>query len=188
MTDKGEMAEMPNTPDREWTPADLLPFVPEGYEILSHAFGDLNQDQVEDAVLVLTQEGEDTLTYIPDELFERPLIILLGQKGNVLKPEYRNDKVVLCRECGGVFGDPFESIEIDKGAFTVHHYGGSAWRWSRNLTFTYDKDQSDFVLKSDHQMSFHAMDPGNTQKVVERTMKDFGTVLFKDFDVYDGEY
>jgi hypothetical protein len=36
---------------------------------------------------------------------------------------------VLCRQCGGVFGDPFESLDINRGVLVLNHYAGSNWRW-----------------------------------------------------------
>ena len=37
--------------------------------------------------------------------------------------------MVLCRGCGGVFGDPFEAIDVERGTVVVRHYSGSRDRW-----------------------------------------------------------
>ena len=113
--------------------AEFKTFIPGGYAVLDSASGDLNKDGIRDIVLILKKTNEDTQNET-----QRPLLILHGSKGKKYVPAAKNDKVVLCAACGGVFGDPYVGIVIKKKYFSIEHYGGSNWRWNRIITIKYD--------------------------------------------------
>ena len=73
---------------------------------------------------------------------QRPLLILVSDKDKNLTEVKRNETIVLCSQCGGIFGDPFNGVEVGKETFTVSHYGGSAWRWSNSYKFNYSLIQN----------------------------------------------
>lgn len=54
----------------------------------------------------------------------RPLLIPVRDADGKVRLAKRSAKTVACRTCGGVLGDPFESVHVEKGRFTVEHYGG----------------------------------------------------------------
>ena len=87
------------------TPPEVNPFIPTGYEALDYVAGDLNSDKKKDGILILKTPGEDS---VMEEELARPLIILIRQADGKLKQVLRNDKAIMCRHCGGVFGDPYE--------------------------------------------------------------------------------
>ena len=160
--------------------SETKPFVPKGYTVLHQNNGDLNKDGRPDYALVLKQDNEDNSA---DEL-KRPLLLLVRQENGKLAQAARNDNVVLCRQCGGVFGDPFAGIVIKNGYFSVEHYGGSSWRWTRIITFRYNAADKRWYLHKDGGESFHVSDPDKvTEKV--RTVKDFGRVPFEKYELND---
>ncbi|WP_184545897.1 hypothetical protein [Mucilaginibacter sp. FT3.2] len=114
-------------------PAQLKPFIPKGYTILERGQGDFNQDGYTDVILILASNKEEK-----DGQAARPLLILLGKADGSLSLYGRNDNVVLCKECGGVMGDPLQEIVVKGHYFSVEHYGGSIDRWSQVVTFKYD--------------------------------------------------
>jgi len=150
-------------------------FVPKGFQILDSITGDLNLDAFPDMLLILKINGEDTMY---DAL--RPLLILSGQANNSFKLEARNDSVVLCRSCGGVFGDPYDSSVIKNGYFSIQHYGGSNWRWTRIITFKYNKEKNKWILHKDARKSFHTSDPEKTEAIITNP-KDFDVLPFEKF-------
>src|SRR5689334_6240281 len=85
---------------------DVQPFVEKNTTVLAVERGDLNRDTREDAILVL--EPAD-----PDQ--PRPLLILVRNEKGTLRLTKRSAKAVLCRNCGGIMGDPFQGISIGKG-------------------------------------------------------------------------
>ena len=164
-------------------PSELLEFVPSNYSVLDTLSGDLNLDEINDYILVLKKNGEDTLSNVIDNPERRPLLILLRDKNNKLKFAKRNDNTVYCIDCGGVMGDPFMGLTIKNGYFSVEHYGGSAWRWTRIITYKYSKQENDWFLHKDGSESFHASEPEKVESNI-RTTKDFGKIKFTEFDIY----
>lgn len=166
--------------DSENIPANLASFVPDGYAILNTTDGDLNSDLLKDKILVLKKNDEDTIrSYEP----VRPLLVLIGEEENKYRLAARNDSTVFCYQCGGVMGDPFTGITIKNGYFSVEHYGGSSWRWTRIITYKYSKEENKWFLNRDGAESFHATDPEKVESTI-KTSKDFGKVAFEDFNIY----
>jgi hypothetical protein len=149
--------------------------IPPGNEILDLVAADMNQDGFTDFALVLRNENENTNG---DEL--RPLLIVAGNKNGEFKLLQRNDSVVLCKNCGGVFGDPFQSITFTDGLLAVEHNVGNNLRWSRNISFRFDQDLQEFILNDDASYSYQR---ASSSKQVTTTGKkeEDGKRLFRDF-------
>ena len=152
---------------------NVQPFVEKNTTVLAVEQGDLNRDGREDAVLVL--EPAD-----PEQ--PRPLLLLLRGADGTLKLAKRSAKAVACRNCGGVMGDPFQGVHIEKGRFTVQHYGGSSWRWSANSTFGWSRRDQSWQLVRVEMTSFHASDPDSEETTVHTPPKDFGLIDVEEFD------
>jgi len=69
-------------------------------------------------MILVLKSKLDVDTNLSDEIV-RPLLILLGKKGGGFSLYARNVSVFLCRNCGGMFGDPFEGITIKGQVFFV---------------------------------------------------------------------
>ena len=102
-----------------------------GYEILGHRYGDLNKDEWTTDLILVLKKSDETETSDIDNPTLRPLLVFCRQADGSLKQMARNDQTVLCVNCGGIFGDPFSGIAIKNGFFSVEHYGGSNWRWTK---------------------------------------------------------
>jgi len=163
--------------------SSLSQFIPKGYSILDTTLGDLNLDKYPDMIMVLYKDGEETTSDVVEHPEKRPLLILIGQAGHSYRLVARNDNAVYCFDCGGMMGDPFTEVVIKKGYFTVEHYGGSAWRWARNITFKYSPANNHWYLHKDVRECFHAFEPGKVTTEV-KTIKNFGRVRFDKFDIY----
>jgi hypothetical protein len=164
-------------------PAQLKRFIPKGYSALDLTKGNLNGDRYPDAIMVLYKIGEKELSDVIDHPEKRPLLILIGQPDQTYQLAARSDNAVYCIDCGGQMGDPFTAIVIKNGYFSVEHYGGSSWRWTRIITFKYAPQTKEWLLFKDGGESFHASDPEKVKTTV-KTVKDFGRVPFKKFDIY----
>jgi len=158
-------------------PKELKPFIKEGYEAMDFEKGDLNGDKLEDYLLILKIKGEDTMTYDnPEWDAQRPLLLLIRQTDKKLKEAITNDELILCRNCGGVMGDPYQGIMIKPGGFSVDFYGGSSWRWSDTYTFLYDKVKKDWFLERHGSSNFHAGDPEGTEENTTIRRSEIGDV------------
>jgi hypothetical protein len=166
-------------------PRELTGFIPAGYMLLDSASGDLDLDKLKDYILVLKKTGEDTPAGDTAQAPHRPLLILTGVAGGGFILRGRNDKTVLCFNCGGLLGDPFMGIVIKNGYFSVEHYGGSSWRWTRVITYKYSAADGRWYLFKDGHEYFHAAQPDSVQPTI-LTAKDFGKVAFEEFNIDKG--
>ena len=158
-------------------PKSVLKIIPKDYKVLNFTKGDLNKDKFDDAILILKHNGEDK-----DE-FKRPLYILLGSKSGDYKVISKNSNAVLGYFDGGVFGDPFDGVTIKNGYFSIEHYGGSNWRWTRIVTFKYNKKKKNWFLYKDGGDSYHTSNPDKVSTEIQ-TVKDFGIVPFKKYNIF----
>ena len=169
-------------------PTEVKPFIEKGSKAIALESADLNGDKNKDYILVLEREmSEDEKGNLPKN--QRPLLILISDKNNKLTEAKRNESIVLCSQCGGIFGDPFNGVEIGKKTFTVSHYGGSAWRWSNSYKFNYSRIDKTWQLVKVEKSSYHNVRP--MKETLEETVmtppKDFGKVDFADFKAEDFE-
>jgi hypothetical protein len=164
-------------------PAEIKAFIPEGYVPMDVTSGDLNLDSFPDVVLIVKKPNESDTSDVNDNPEKRPLLVILGEGNNKYKLAARNDSVVYCVNCGGVFGDPFSAVSIKRGYFSVEHYGGSNWRWTKIITFKYSKADNNWLLTRIGSDSFHTSNP-NKSDIKIKTAKNFGKVLFEKYDTY----
>ncbi len=151
-------------------------FIPEGYDLLDSASGDLNKDGHKDMILLLKRKDEQLFSETT-----RPLLILHGDKTKNYNLIARHDSVVLCQGCGGVFGDPYAGVVIKDNFFSVEHYGGSNWRWTRIMTFKYQSKTKNYLLHRDAGESYHMSDLDKTTQNVNRR-QDFDKLPFMKYN------
>ena len=161
-------------------PAELQSFVQENTKPIALETADLNGDGTKDFVLVL----EDTSEIADDngDQGKRRLLIVTRQADGKLALAARNDKAIFCRTCGGIFGDPFEGVEVGPKTLTVHHYGGSAWRWSNAYKFNYSRIDKTWQLVRVGTQSYHTSDPNKVESKIYTPPKHFGKIALADFD------
>lgn len=94
----------------------------------------------------------------------RPLLLYNVAEDGSQKLEVRNDSVVLCLTCGGIFGDPFEGVEFKDDSLLIYHYGGSNRRWSTTQWFVHGPDGG-WPLVRRQSVSYYVFDPDSTMQV-----------------------
>jgi hypothetical protein len=164
-------------------PAAIRRALPAGYVVLAAERGDLNRDAFPDWVVVLNKPNEKQTSDVIEHPTKRPLLLFVGGAGGTYTSASRSDNAVYCVDCGGMMGDPFVGLAIKKGYFTVEHYGGSAQRWTRYITFRYDAATRTWLLHRDGSERFHALDPEHATTTAT-TAKNFGRVPLAKFDIY----
>ena len=166
-------------------PAELKPFIAKGYAAMDFAKEDMNGDKLPDYILILKVEGEDTMTFDnPDWEAARPLLLILRQPGGLLKQTVRNNELILCRQCGGVMGDPYQGLTVKPGEFIANFYGGSSWRWTGEFTFRYDKIKKNWFLQTHTSSSFQSGDPEKTMEETVINRSEIGDITLEDFTPY----
>jgi len=155
----------------------------EGYEILDYNVADINGDKRSDMILILKWRDEKKTSDVGDHPEPRPLLLLINN-GLKLILTAHNKNVVYCVDCGGIWGDPYSGITVKGNYFSIEHYGGSNWRWSKIITFKYYSDEKKWYLHKVGGESFHTSEPKKI-KVEIKTKKDFGKIEFSKFNIMD---
>lgn len=150
---------------------------PDGWAVLDTMTGDLNRDAYQDLLIVLRWDEK----FISEDE-ARPLLVLIGDAEGQLHLAARNDSVVLCEGCGGVWGDPYEGLAIKNGYFSVEHYGGSNWRWTRIITFKYSEKEKTWLLHRDAGVSYNTGDPEGTEEETATNQEHYGKMKFVDYN------
>lgn len=166
-------------------PDEIKSFVLRDHEVLDYVTGDLNADKKPDALLLLKPAGEDS-TF--GEELARPFLILIRQSNGQLQQVVRNDKVIMCRQCGGVFGDPYQETTIHDNGFRLSFYGGSSWRWAYQYDFVYRPAKKNWFLVLESQSSFHSGDPETTMKntlIKEAELGEISIAAFGSQQTYE---
>ncbi len=102
---------------------------------------DLNGDGRPDAVLVISHGGTGAPGDDPLVVVKHVLVLALRGSDGKLHRSIVSDDAVLDGDEGGAFGDPFESLTIEKGAVVIKHYGGSRDRWGYTHRYRYQNGQ-----------------------------------------------
>ena len=131
-------APAPVVPAAGPTPAS---FIPPGYQRLDDDLttGDLNGDGRPDVVLALGPKAEDATPHDDDNDLPPRLLLVLWRTATGYQLAAQSRQALLCKSCGGAYGDPYAGTEIVKGVLLVHHYGGSSWRWTIDSKFRYQQ-------------------------------------------------
>ncbi len=151
-------------------------FIPKGYDTLATCNGDLNKDGQPDKALVLYNKKEKEKDNYDD--LDRPLIILF-KESNGWKKAAQTNNAILNKNSGGAFGDPFESIDIEKNSLVIHHYGGSADRWSYTHRFQFRNNT--FYLIGRTSLSYYDVE------MCEK-LDNFLNTEYKDENLLTGQY
>src|SRR6185436_8160023 len=165
-------------------PAEVVPFVESGTKAIALEKADLNGDGAEDFVLVLEKEkpAKDADDF---PVGQRPLLILLRGADGKLTAAKRNDRIVMCSSCGGVFGEPFEGVIAKRNSFSVEHYGGSAERWKFSYKFNYSRIDKTWQLVRVDEIHYHTSNPNKMNAKIYTPPKHFGKIDVADFDPDD---
>lgn len=164
-------------------PIELTGFVPKDYKAVQYVKGNLNLDDKEDVILVLGKKGEDSLSSSENPI-KRKTLILLGKNDKTYSLVSQNENAVYYYNYDLNFKEALSDLTIKAGTFTIVHYGGFNTRWARSSTFKYDPKKKNWFLFKDEFSSFKSTEPEGTQKEKVLTQKNFGKIIFSDFDIY----
>lgn len=124
-----ESATVPEkVPQLPETGREIGDFVPEGWELLDSVELDFNEDGKADYVGVLQTGYEGS---------PRILFAIASGATDGYHLDFQNINLIRAGNEGGVYGDPYQPLTAEGTSFTTCAYGGSAWRWSEEFTYTY---------------------------------------------------
>ena len=110
---------------------------PEAFTKLSEAVGNLDKDPTKEKVVVYDTPKETEMGT------ERQIHIYKADKDG-WKLWHKSIGAVLPSQHGGMMGDPFEDISIERGAIVINHFGGSRQKW--NYTHRFRRQNGEWQL------------------------------------------
>jgi len=131
------------------TGKSVTDFIPKWYDTLAVARSDFNKDGKIDIAMVLHDVREDTALMGTDVRNSNRIMVVLLKTSDDWKLAVKSNELVMCKDCGGVFGDPFAGIEVSGAVITINHYGGSAERWALSRKFRYQHNDFYLIGKTD---------------------------------------
>lgn len=163
--------------------AEIRDFLKVNEYIVTYASGDFNGDKLLDAVLVVGNEKEKHNDKTESINYKRNLIILQrNTKGN-LEKTLENEDVVYCYKCNSSQGSPLTSIVFKGNTFSVEHEAGKVNRWTRIITFEYEREKQLWWLIKDAASSYNIMNSKEIQSEV-KTQDNFGFIYFQNYDAF----
>jgi hypothetical protein len=113
-----------------------------------------------DAVILHSME-EDSIPEPYTSNAARPLLLYKVTAEGKRSLIVRNDDLVMCEDCGGIYGDPYAGISFDQDTLKLEHYGGSNWRWAVTHAFVVGVDDA-WPLAYKHTVSYWIFEQDST--------------------------
>lgn len=126
-------------PENETTDVENEPST-DGLKQMATVTGDLDKDKIPEKVVVFDTKRESE----SDMGTEREIHIYKKTNGD-WKLWHQSIGAVLPSENGGMMGDPFESLSIEKGSIVIKHFGGSREKWSYTHRFRYQNNTWELI-------------------------------------------
>lgn len=139
-------------------------FVPKGWHILEQAVGDLNKDNLPDlAVVIESDVTVKNLKETDNDQNPRILWVAFKQTDGSYKLSVQSNESILLSNEGGVFGDPWAGLVIERGTLLVQFYGGSADRWGYDYRWRFQNNDwaligATYTSASTHNNQFRKYD------------------------------
>ena len=110
---------------------------PTSFEILEELEGDLDNDGISEKV-ILYDTGKEI------DLGTERQICVYKKNNDTWELWKKSVSAILGSEQGGVMGDPFDGISIEKNCIVIKHFGGSRSKWE--FAHSYKYQNGDFRL------------------------------------------
>ena len=162
---------------------EIKVFLKTGEYIITYEAGDFNGDKLIDAILVVG-DLDEVSKYRNDEVkSKRNVIILRRNDSGVLEKTLENKDIVYCYSCNSPQGSPLTSIVFSGNTFAVEHEAGRANRWTRIITFEFNREKELWWLLKDASSTYNIMNSkGFTSDV--KTQDDFGFIYFENYNAF----
>ena len=163
---------------------EVEPFLEANQYVITHEASDYNGDTLIDVIAVIGDKKEEDNYRKGEKDIRRPIIILKRNASGTLELMHKNDRVVYCYRCESPYGSPLTSIAFDGNRLEVQHEAGKSNRWTRVITFEYDRELELWFLVKDAK-SLYNITNANGREAEVRTQDDFGFITFEKTDIFE---
>jgi hypothetical protein len=161
---------------------ELMRLLNTGEDLYDFRKADLNGDGFSDYVFIVGPPKSNNV----DDCIEgdnRTLKIAVRSFDGCLKIVKSNDRIILCKECEGVFGDPYTGMKAGYKWFSVSHAGGGNNKWYTTFRFRYSRKDDTWQLVLAHDRSTLFVEV--LEEYFFKPPRDYGKVDIADFDPDD---
>lgn len=109
-------------------------------EIIKEVLGDLDKDSIDEKVVVCNIHKIDVTNLASDRVLY--IYKKIDSSWVLWNKSY---EAILSSNEGGIYGDPFEDIEINSGILYIYHRGGSSWKWSYTDKYRYQNNTFELI-------------------------------------------
>jgi hypothetical protein len=100
--------------------------------IIDSITGDLNNDSSKE--LVVAYDVKD------DSIGNTRILVIYKSENDKWIEWTRSNQALKNADGGGMMGDPFADIKIEKGILKIYHEGGSSWKWNEVDKYRFQND------------------------------------------------
>ncbi|MCG8184431.1 hypothetical protein [Tenacibaculum piscium] len=111
---------------------------PKSFKVLEEIEGDLDKDGISEKVIVYDTKKEI-------DLGTERQIYIYKRKNNNWKLWKKSIGAILPSEHGGMMGDPFEGISIERNCIVISHFGGSRQKWNYTHRFRFQSGEFQLI-------------------------------------------
>lgn len=165
-------------------------FVPKGWHVHEKAEGDLNKDNLPDlAAVIEADKPVKSLKETDNNQQPRILLVAFKQADGSYKLSIQSNESTMLSNEGGVFGDPWAGLSIERGTLLVQFYGGSSDRWGYDYRWRFQNNDwfligATYTASSTHDNSFEKYDfnlvTGATEIIKGEALEDDNGKKAKD--------
>jgi hypothetical protein len=147
-------------PSIKATGQSIIDFVPTGWTILDSAHGDLNNDGIKDAAIVIQHRDSVSLVNsLEDTILTKPRVLLVLFKKpseNIFQLVEQSNSFILKHD-NPAMDDPYQELAMNKGILEIKFhlfYNMGSW-YVTNAVYRFRFQQGQFVLIGADNSSFH---------------------------------
>ena len=141
-------------------------FIPKGYVLFEKVYGDLNNDNQEDCILIIkgTQKGRILVNHNDEKIDRnrRGIIILFKNQNGYQKSIENLNCFSSENEDGGIYFPPELSLEVTRGNLIIHYAHGRYGFWRYTFRYQdsnfkligYDESNGGAVITSELSINF----------------------------------
>ncbi|ANF49580.1 hypothetical protein A0O34_03000 [Chryseobacterium glaciei] len=113
-------------------------FQPEDSEVIQSVDGDLDGDKSPEKVIVYNTKDTTDMGNIR----ELQILKKINGKWTILE---KSRNAILESRGGGMMGDPYQDMEIQKGILMITQAGGSSWKWGYTDKYRFQNGQFELI-------------------------------------------
>ena len=126
--------------------------------------GDIGNDGKNDIIIVLKYvETQEIHSFYPFDINDRVLCVYRENNTGTYDLKYVDYNLIMNKNYGGTYGDPFAGVRIEDGELVISHFGGSSDKWGYEYYFNWIEKELTLTKCIEKNSNSHTMNGIRTQ-------------------------